>query len=390
VPSPNAGTGCSYRNYQKLKIIHIYKDYYPIIGGIENYVRTLAEYQSSKGYDVTVLATSPSRKTSIETINGVRVVKTGRIAKISSTPISFSLLRWIKRSDADITHLHFPYPVGEFAHLFLGRSSHTVITYHSDIVKQQLLLLFYRPFLIKVLKKADRIIATSPQYVDTSPFLKIVRKKCIVVPLGIDTSRFGACSEVMSMKIRERYNNNRIVLFVGRLRYFKGLNYLIDAMKSIHAVLLIIGTGPESDTLKAKAGEGSLVNRIFFLGDISDDNLASYYQACDVFVLPSSHRSEAFGTVLIEAMASGRAVVSTELGTGTSFVNIHGKTGLVVPPRDSGMLAEAINMLLSGYSLRQEFAANARKRAEEFSNDVLNQRILQVYSDVLSCNLRII
>jgi rhamnosyl/mannosyltransferase len=154
--------------------------------------------------------------------------------------------------------------------------------------------------------------------------------------------------------------------------------------------LLIIGTGPESDTLKAKAGEGSLVNRIFFLGDISDDNLASYYQACDVFVLPSSHRSEAFGTVLIEAMASGRAVVSTELGTGTSFVNIHGKTGLVVPPRDSGMLAEAINMLLSGYSLRQEFAANARKRAEEFSNDVLNQRILQVYSDVLSCNLRII
>jgi rhamnosyl/mannosyltransferase len=366
-----------------MKILHIYKNYYPVLGGIENYIKILAEYQAQHGMDVTVLATSSDRKTSVEEINSVKVIKASCLATVSSTPLSLSLFKLAAGMQQDITHLHFPYPVGECANYFFGRSRHTVITYHSDVVKQKYILPLIKPLLRNVLKKADRIIATSPRYIETSPFLNKVKDKCVVVPLGIDISRFVTCNEMMSQKIRERYNSDRIVLFVGRLRYFKGLNYLIDAMKSVNGVLLIIGTGPEGYKLKAQVAEGALGDRIFFLGDISDDELPSYYKACDVFVLPSSHRSEAFGTVLIEAMASGKAVVSTELGTGTSFVNVHEKTGLVVPPGDSVMLAEAVDRLLSDHLLRQEFAANARKRAEEFSDTVLNQRILQVYGEVM-------
>jgi glycosyltransferase involved in cell wall biosynthesis len=367
-----------------MKILHIYKDYYPVMGGIENYVKTLAEFQRGQGHDVTVLATSPSGKTTLEMINGVRVIKSARIANISSTPLSFSLFKWIRRLVADITHLHFPYPVGEFAHLFLGRSSHTVITYHSDIVKQKLTLRLYMPFLRLILKKADRVLATSPQYIETSPYLNAVKDKCVVVPLGTDISRFQRPDKRMSSAIRKENGNSFILLFVGRLRYFKGLKYLVEAMKSVDGKLLIIGTGPEEKALKEKVMRDKLDGKVTFLGDVSDEYLPAYYDACDVFILPSSHRSEAFGTVLIEAMASGKPVISSELGTGTSYVNIHGLTGLVVPPKDPASLAGAIYRLSNDDSLRREFAQNAAARAEEFTNDVLNRRVLEVYEQVLN------
>jgi len=367
-----------------MKILHIYKDYYPVMGGIENYVKTLAESQKGQGHDITVLATSLSGKTTLEMINGVLVIKSARIAKISSTPLSFSLFKWIRRLDADITHLHFPYPVGEFAHLFLGRSSHTVITYHSDIVKQKITLLLYMPFLRWIMKKADCVLATSPQYIETSPYLKTVRDKCVVVPLGTDISRFQRPDKRMSAAIRKENGNSFILLFVGRLRYFKGLKYLVEAMKSVDGKLLIIGTGPEEKALKDKVTQDKLGGKITFLGDVAGSDLPAYYDACDVFVLPSSHRSEAFGTVLIEAMASGKPVISTELGTGTSYVNIHGLTGFVVPPRDPASLVNAINRLLSDDSIRKEFSLNSRKRAEEFTNDVLNKRVLEIYEKVMS------
>jgi rhamnosyl/mannosyltransferase len=187
----------------------------------------------------------------------------------------------------------------------------------------------------------------------------------------------------MSRKIREKYKTPKMLLFVGRLRYFKGLRYLIEAMKSIDAKLLIIGTGPEEHFLKTLSSKRGLNEKIVFLGDIADSDLPTYYDACDIFVLPSSHRSEAFGTVLIEAMASGKAVISTELGTGTSFVNMHGKTGFVVPPKNSNSLAEAINKLLTDDSLRKEFEVNSKKRSEEFSKERLNERITELYAEVL-------
>src|SRR4030067_181195 len=318
-----------------MRILHVYKDYYPVIGGIENYIKILAEYQVKQGFDVQVLTTSLSGKTTQENINGVKVVKAARLLEFARTPISLSMLRWVRRINADIAHLHFPYPLGEFAHFFFGKAAKTVITYHSDIIKQRVLLQVYKPLLMKVLGKADRIIATSPKYIETSPFLSRLKHKCTVIPLGIDIDRFSNPDKAMVDKIRRQYLQSPLVLFVGRLRYFKGLKYLIDAMKSVDALLLIAGTGPEERFLREQVLKEYLTEKVVFLGDVSDSDLPSYYGACDLFVLPASHRSEAFGTVLIEAMAADKAVISTELGTGTSFINLHNNTGLVVPPQNS-------------------------------------------------------
>ncbi len=366
-----------------MKILHIYKDYYPVLGGIENHIKILAESQVKNGFDVTVLTTATSMETTIEHINSVKVIKAARIQTISRTPISLSLIKWMRNLKVDIAHLHFPYPFGEFANYFFGQAAHTVITYHSDIIKQRFILQLYKPLLIKVLEKADRIIATSPQYIETSPFLKRIRYKCTVIPLGIDISHFNNLDKIISNNLRKKYNNLPLVMFAGRLRYFKGLNYLIDAMKFINARLLIIGTGPEENSVKAKVSQEKLKDKIVFLGEIPHEKMPEYYDICDVFVLPSSNRSESFGTVLIEAMASGKAVISTELGTGTSFVNIHGVTGFVVPPKNSTLLAEAINRLLTDDTLRKEFAVNSKKRAEAFSKERLNERIAELYREVL-------
>ena len=365
-----------------MKILHVYKNYYPVIGGIENHIKTLAEYQAKCGYEVTVLTNSIYRKTSIETINGVKVIKAAHILTLSRTPLSFSLLIRIYHLDTDITHLHFPYPWGEFAHLLLGQARSTVVTYHSDIIKQKFMLQFYKPFLFKVLAKADRIIATSPPYIKSSPYLQKISSKCRVIPLGIDIKRFDNSGSSSTDLIRGKYLDHNIILFVGRLRYFKGLQYLIDAMEYVDGKLLIIGTGPEERNLKKRVLNKGMGNKVVFLGDILDKDLPLYYNSCDLFVLPSSHRSEAFGTVLIEAMASGKPVISTELGTGTSYVNINGKTGVVVPARSSEALSRAIIQLCKNEGLRLSLGENAKERSRKFSKEIMVENVLQLYKEL--------
>src|SRR5512142_3096074 len=156
-----------------MNILHIYKDYYPVLGGIENHVRVLAEAGVARGHEVTVLVTSRDRHTRREEFNGVKLIKTSRWINISSAPISpamFFQARKLGRA-ADIIHLHFPYPLGEMACLFSGSHAKTVITYHSDIVRQKTLRTLYRPFLWRILRHADQLIATSGRYLDTSPYL---------------------------------------------------------------------------------------------------------------------------------------------------------------------------------------------------------------------------
>jgi rhamnosyl/mannosyltransferase len=183
--------------------------------------------------------------------------------------------------------------------------------------------------------------------------------------------------------IRQRYPGP-LLLFVGRLRYYKGLDYLVQAMQRIEATLLVVGTGPEGEHLRALTAELGLSDKIHFLADVGDDALVTYFQAADLFVLPSSHRSEAFGIVLLEAMAAGTPLITTELGTGTSWVNQDGITGRVVPPRDAAALAEAIGALLQNESQRAAMGTRARARAQaEFDLPVLVQRVMDVYHSVL-------
>jgi glycosyltransferase involved in cell wall biosynthesis len=388
-----------------MRVLHVYKDYFPVLGGIENHVRLLAEEQARRGLDVTVLVTSPEGPEVVEVRAGVRVIKAARLATIASTPLSLGLFGWVRRLDADVAHLHFPYPVGEVAHLLLGRAQRIVITYHSDVVRQRGILRIYRPLLWRVLRHADRIIATSPNYVTSSPYLSRLADRCTVVPLGIDLSPFLSLSRGarehpdtetrrhgeaetesdLTASPRPPVSPSLRLLFVGRLRYYKGLQYLLRAMADIDAWLMVVGSGPMQAEWQALASELGLVDRVTFLGEVPDAGLPAYYHAADVFVLPACERSEAFGTVQIEAMAAGLPVVCTELGTGTSFVNRDGETGFVVPPRDPAALAQAINRLLADASLRQRFGQAGRQRAEcEFSHTVMADRVIALYQQLLA------
>jgi glycosyltransferase involved in cell wall biosynthesis len=368
-----------------VRVLHVYKDFYPVVGGMENHIRILARGAAARGLEVTVLATNPSRETQVSELEGVRVIKAGRLATVSSTPVSLALLSEIRKLEADITHLHFPYPWGEMAHLMFGRSHRTVITYQSDIVRQRILLKLYRPLLTRVLRRADRIIPTSHQYLESSPYLSPVAHKCAVIPMGIDLGRFDKAPEEEVRHLRNEYETP-LLLFVGILRYYKGLEYLIRALGDVKATLLVVGSGPMAGEWQSLAARLGVADRVFFVGQHVED-LPAYYHACDLFVLPSSHRSEAFGLVQVEAMACGKPVVCTELGTGTSYVNVHQDTGLVVPPRDPDALARAINRLLADEELRARLGEAGRERAHrEFSSAVMIDRVLRVYEDVLKAH----
>ena len=366
-----------------MRVLHIYKDYYPVLGGIENHIKMLAEGQVRRGLDVTVLVTHPAAGADERLIEGVRVVRVKRLATVASTPLSLSLFVRAARTPVDITHLHFPYPLGEAANLLFGRGKKTVITYHSDVIRQRNMLRFYRPLLWRVLRGADRIIATSPQYIRSSAYLSQLAEKCEVVPLGVPLERFSQVDADQVVALRAQHPGH-IVLFVGRLRYYKGLSYLMDAMREVDATLLIAGCGPMETEWRRYAAALPWGERIVFCGEVPDELLPAYYQTCDVFVLPASERSEAFGAVQVEAMAAGKPVVCTELGTGTSFVNENEKTGLVVPARDPVSLSTAINRLLADEELRARLGAAARTRAwAEFSEEVMVDRVIGVYRSLL-------
>lgn len=368
-----------------MKILHIYKDYFPVVGGIENHIRSLAEAQAARGHVVTVLVHSRDRHTHVEVINGVRVIFAARWLTISSTPVGIAMPRLVARETADIVHLHFPYPWGELANYFGGHATRTVMTYHSDIIRQKYTRALYSPLMWRILGRVDRIIATSPNYVASSPILRRFAEKCSVVPLGINPAPFERADGVAARQIRAGVGGEGpLFLFVGHLRYYKGVGCLIQALPKLpNAHLLVVGTGPMERVWREETRACAVQDRVIFAGAVSDAELPAYYAACDVFVLPASERSEAFGIVQLEAMAAGKPVVSTEIGTGTSFVNVNGQTGLVVPARDSSALVSALDRLVQDAGLRERMGAAGRARVkQEFTTDRMVDRVMEVYTTV--------
>lgn len=367
-----------------MRIVHIYKDYPPVVGGIEHHVRLVAEAQAAAGDDVTVLVTSPSRRTSEEHREGVHVIRAARLATIASTPLSLALPLALAGLRAEVAHVHFPYPVGEMAQYLLGRSRATVVTYHSDVVRQRRALALYRPFMMRALRRAGRILVSSPNYLESSPVLASLRDRCRIVPLGIDGRRFASGDPARSGTLRARYGGGPLILFVGVLRYYKGLEYLLRAMPGVPGRLLVAGEGPLGEAWRALARDLGLQERVAFLGRVPDEDLPALYGAADLFVLPACERSEAYGLVLLEAMHAGLPMVSTELGTGTSYVNVHGETGLVVASRDAQALEKAIRILLRDETLRRRLGEGARRRAAGLSVERMLAGIHAAYEEALA------
>ncbi len=382
-----------------MRVVHVYKDYPPVLGGIENHLKLLAEGQARRGLEVTVLVTSRDRHTTVSREGGVRVIRAARRLELRSTPISPALIGQLRRLETDVVHLQFPYPFGEVAELIAGRTRRhqpaLVISYQSDIVRQRLLGWLYRPLMRRLLRRADRILASSAAYTRTSEVLPAYAAKTTVVPLGIDVDRFADPGAARVEDFRRRFPGP-LVLFVGQLRYYKGVEVLIEAIGRLHtqgieATLLIAGSGPLAARCRRLArrvgSASSAAERMHFLGDVAGAELPALYAAADVFVLPSRRRSEAYGLALVEAMAAGTAVISTELGTGTSFVNRDRETGLVVPPRDPAALAAAVGKLLADPELRRGMGARARRRArEELGDGLMIERVIRVYEQLLAGN----
>jgi len=369
----------------RIKILQVCKLYAPWIGGVEKTVQYIAEGLKDK-VDIEVLACQPKGRGVKQVINGVKVTKAASFGIYWGMPVSLTfpfLLAWKSRK-VDILHFHLPFPLGDLFYLLMGsKRKKVVVTYHSDIVRQKWLMKFYRAFLYRFLRRADKILVTSPNLLESSEHLGSYKDKCIVVPSSIDLNEFG---HPMEKKFDVGVPpSERTVLFVGRLSYYKGLEYLIEAMREVEAKLLIAGDGELREELEKKTNFLGLNRKVIFLGSISDEKLRYLYQICDVFVLPSIEKSEAFGLVQLEAMAYGKPVINTHLPTGVPFVSIDGETGITVKPKNSKALAHAINELLSNKELRKKFGEQARKRVEEnFTVQKMNERILEVYRELVA------
>ncbi len=367
-------------------VLHIYKDYFPpVVGGIENHVNLLATSLRDIMATRVLVANPGGRKTIQQNIDGVEVIRVGEWGRPSGSPFCPSFPYWLRRLQSDILHFQHPHPTGDLAYFLARPRGRVVVTYQADIVRQRRWMWLYGPFLRWFLRRADVILPTSPALIESSPFLRPVREKCIAVPMGIPLERFARTPEIDARAAAIRAAHERpIVLFVGQLRYYKGLSYLFQTLRDIEADLVIVGDGPERARLADQAARLGADEQVRFVGERTGEDLVPFYYAADVFCFPSHLKAEAYGLAQVEAMACGLPVVSCRLGTGVEWVNQDGVTGIVVPPAQPEKLSGAINRLLTHPRLRRELGENARARAHaEFGLPLMIERIKTVYRWVL-------
>jgi rhamnosyl/mannosyltransferase len=372
---------------ERSSVLHIYKDYYPpVVGGIEKHIHLLAEAQRER-HDVRVLVANPNGTgTARERRGGIEIVRVRQFGRPGGTPFCPSFPLWMRRLRGDILHFQFPHPTGEFSYLLARPRGKVVVTYQCDIVRQSGLLRFYKPFLKMFLRRADVILPTSPPLIGSSPWLKPHAHKCIAVPMGVPLEQYARTPDLESRAAAIRAAHDRpIVLFVGQLRYYKGLHFLLQAMRDIEAHLIVVGEGREGQDLVRHVERLGIEEQVEFVGERTGDELLAYYFAADVFCLPSHLRAEAFSLAQVEAMACGLPVVSCAVGTGVEWVNRDGVTGYVVPPAMPEKISGALTRLLRNPKLRRELSRNALERAQkEFGLTLMLERLEIIYQWVLN------
>lgn len=371
---------------RSLRVLHVGKYYPPVPGGMERVLQLLCEGERRQ-IDSRVLVAGTERVTSHEIRNGVPVTRAGSLGMMGSVGLSVALPFELRRMPADVTVVHEPNPVALVADFLTRRRGPLVVYFHSEVVRPQWkYALLYRPFLARVLDRAARVIVASPAMAATAVQLADHRDKCVVIPYGIDTAPFALTPAVEARAAAIRAESDLpLMLFVGRLVPYKGIDVLLRAMVDVPARLAVVGNGPLGASLQRLATDLGIADRVSFPGGLPDAEVVALYHACDAFVLPSVTRAEAFGMVQLEAMACGKPVISTDLPSGVPWVNRHGETGLVVPPGDSGALAAAMSTLLADEPLRRRLGAAARARVErEFTAERMAERMVALYREVLA------
>jgi rhamnosyl/mannosyltransferase len=371
-----------------MKIVHVYKDYHPpVLGGVEQTVERMARWQVAAGHDVTVLVSANrSRRSNTEVVDGVRVVRVAEWARALSSPICPGFPAALARERADLWHLHSPNPLGEASFWLVRPRGAVVLTYYCDLSRQRALLPVYGPLVHALFDRAHVLHAISPQALARRDSLVARdRERFRIVPLGIDVEPLLALDRDRpgARALRERHGDP-FLLFVGRLRHYKGLHVLLDAMPRVDAKLVIVGDGPKGAELRAQAHRLGLGERVHFAGSLDEEALLDHLAAAGIGLLPSSTPTEAFGLAMVEAMAAGLPVVSTELGTGTSYVNQDGVTGVIVPANDPTGLAAGLTRLLADPSLRARMGTAGRERVREnFTTAVMMRGMDRLYVEAL-------
>ena len=369
-----------------MRILHISKYYYPYMGGVENICKYVVD--ATTGHEVAVVCFNEGRNDCVDKVDGVKVYRVGAWVTVVRQALSLSyftvLRKAIKEFQPDVIHFHWanPFPAAVVL-CVIPKDVKLIIHWHMDIIKQAKIYPLIKPIETALLRRADKVVVTSPQYRDGSKPLQPFKEKVRVVPNAFDKDMFDmVLANDRLEEIKARYGGKKIVFFIGRHIEYKGLPYLVEAEKYVKedCVFVIAGGGPLTEELKASCKS----ERVIFVGRLSDEELVWHHKAASVFAFPSITKNEAFGVALAEAMYCYTPPVTFTIeGSGVNWVNLNGVTGIEVPNKDVVAYAEAIDKLLCDEPLARKYAEAAHQRAvENFTIPKMMEKMNEVYKEI--------
>jgi len=368
-----------------MRVLHIYKTYYPdSFGGIEQVIQQLALGTRPHGIESDILTVSPHAQPAILHYPEARIMRGQRTFEIASCPFSLGAARQFAdlQHHYDLLHYHFPWPFADLMHLGFRSQTPALLSYHSDIIAQRRLERLYAPLRERFLNKMHLIVASSPNYAASSPVLQRHTERLRIIPFGLDDAPNEHPDPALIQHWRERLGEG-FMLFVGVLRYYKGLHTLIEAAQGAPYPIVIAGDGPLAASLRAQA-ESMGCRHVHFLGRISETDKTALLHLCRAFVFPSHLRSEAFGISLLEAARMARPMISCDIGTGTSFINLHEQTGLIIPPENPMALRHTMDQLHANPNQARDYGQGARLRFnKEFTAQTMAARYFDAYAEIV-------
>ena len=369
-----------------MRVLHFYKTYYPdSVGGIEQVIRQMCVGTGRLGVTNTVLSLSREKNLVPIAFEGHTVHRVPLDFEFASNACSVASLGALARlaKEADVVHYHFPWPFMDLAHFIARVKKPTVVTYHSDIVRQKKLLRLYQPLKQRFLRSVDAIVATSPNYMESSEVLARYRDKTRIITYGLDQATYPQADPARLAHWRQRIGP-KFFLFVGVLRYYKGLHVLLEAVAGLDYPVVIVGAGPEEAALKAQAVRLGLTN-VVFVGAVGEEDKVALLSLCYALSFPSHLRSEAFGISLLEGAMYGKPMISCEIGSGTTYINIDGETGLVTPPDDPQALRAAMRTLWDNPDMARAMGARAAARFQDmFTAEKMAAAYTALYREVVA------
>jgi rhamnosyl/mannosyltransferase len=369
-----------------MRVLHFYKTYYPdSVGGIEQVIRQLCVGTGRLGVTNQVLSVSRQKDLRPFEFEGHMVRRVPLNFEVASNACSLAAIGELSRlaAESDVVHYHFPWPFMDLAHFMARVKKPTLVTYHSDIVRQKHLLRLYQPLKHRFLHSVDTIVATSPNYMASSAVLDRYRDKTRVITYGLDKTTYPRPEPERLARWRAQVGP-RFFLFVGVLRYYKGLHILLDAVAGTDYPVVIVGAGPIEQELKAHAGRLGL-KHVMFVGALDDLDKVALLELCYAVAFPSHLRSEAFGISLLEGAMFGKPMISSEIGTGTTYINIDQETGLVVPPSDANAFRAAMRTLWDDPGLAHAMGRRAQARYRElFTSEQMATSYTELYRELMA------